>query len=91
MIANIVISKSSIQEQDAHVKPEGECEDAVLMQEGPGAVREQSQEEVRATLARDVLVWKFCFYGFFKNLELFDSFLWAVLLSWGYLTLAPNL
>lgn len=23
-------------------------------------------------------------YGFFKNLQLFESFLWAVLLSWGY-------
>jgi MFS family permease len=29
-------------------------------------------------------VSKFCAYGFFKNLQLFEAFLWAVLLSWGY-------
>ena len=51
-------------------------EEAASAQKAVAAVRDQ--------LTRHQLVWKFCMYGFFKNLQLFESFLWAVLLSWGY-------
>ncbi|MBD3350364.1 MAG: hypothetical protein GF364_02655 [Candidatus Lokiarchaeota archaeon] len=29
-------------------------------------------------------VWKFCFYGFFKNLKFFEPYLFIILLNWGY-------
>jgi len=44
---------------------------------------EEATQQQQQALAKTCLVWKFCFYGFFKNLQLFESFLWATLLSWG--------
>lgn len=36
------------------------------------------------TIKRDPQIWKFCFYGFFKNLKFFEPYLYIYLLGMGY-------
>ena len=37
-----------------------------------------------AEIKKDKQIWKFCFYGFFKNLKFFEPYLWIYLLGMGF-------
>lgn len=39
--------------------------------------------KVYLDIKKDRLIWKFCFYGFFKNLKFFEPYLFIYLLSKG--------
>ena len=41
-------------------------------------------EDLYSTIKRDKQIWKFCFYGFFKNLKFFEPYLYIYFLSLGF-------
>ncbi|MCF2139825.1 MAG: MFS transporter [Candidatus Lokiarchaeota archaeon] len=45
-----------------------------------------SQEEnlILQKIRREPMMWKFQFYGFFKNLQFFEPFIYLIFISWGY-------
>lgn len=65
-------------EESSAAVAEGEVEDR-------GEVETQAQELERGmrTMAGNNLVWRFCAYGFLKNLQFFEPYMWVVLYSWG--------
>lgn len=42
-----------------------------------------SEEEIFKWINKQPIMWKFKFYGFFKNLKFFEPFLLIILLAWG--------
>ena len=41
-------------------------------------------DSLHAIIKRDKQIWKFCFYGFFKNLRFFEPYLYIFFLSLGF-------
>lgn len=42
-----------------------------------------SEDEIISWIKNQSLMWKFRFYGFFKNLKFFEPYLFIILLAWG--------
>jgi hypothetical protein len=43
---------------------------------------DRSDAEVKRFIETHNLVWRFCLYGAFKNLQFFEAFLLVILLDW---------
>ncbi|MHA1821551.1 MAG: MFS transporter [Promethearchaeota archaeon] len=42
-----------------------------------------NDKELMMKIKKNPLVWKFCFYGFFKNLKFFEPYLLIIFITWG--------
>jgi len=54
------------------------------LNEAQPPVADRPETEIKRMIAHNSLVWRFCFYGFIKNLQFFEAYLLLILLEWGY-------
>ncbi|MHA1776667.1 MAG: hypothetical protein DRO88_06135 [Promethearchaeia archaeon] len=48
-----------------------------------GIIKNEEEQLILKKISKTPMMWKFQFYGFFKNLQFFEPFIYLIFISWG--------
>ena len=58
-------------------------DNSVINNSQNSSIHDKTQNEIHNTIKNDSQIWKFCFYGFFKNFKFFEPYLLIIFIAWG--------